>query len=416
MKKIGRHVMGMLMAFLFVFTVVGCTQVDATKNEKTDLTKGNQTEEQEVIARGSRVKKLDSSSNFQVHFLDVGQADCSLIVSGDHAMLIDAGNNDDEEFILQYLKDQGITKLDYVIGTHPHEDHIGSLDSVIKNFDVGTVMLPEKVHTTKTFKDVISAVEEKNLELIAPAVGDVYPLGESSFTIVAPVRDYGDELNNWSIGLKLESGKGHSFLFCGDAEIEAEYDMLETGIDLSADVLKVSHHGSNTSSSEGFLDAVHPTYGVIMSQTGNSYGHPHKEPLQRLKDRGVELYRTDESGTITVSDTGEALIWETHPDKRSLNESTQSTHKSNGTSHHSKETDEFDQTQRMEGELAKEVESSSTNEEVDVKTDIMVHKTKSGKKYHKAGCSALEKSDEEISLEDAKSIGLTPCKICNPPQ
>ena len=175
-----------------------------------------------------------ADDGMKVHFLNVGQADSTLITCGDHAMLIDAGKNDDKEPILNYIQNKaGLTHLDYMIGTHPHEDHIGSMDSVIEAVSVDTVMLPNVTANTRTFQDVLTAIDEKGLSITVPEVGETYSLGDASFTILGPVSDYGDNLNDWSIALKITYGNT-SFIFTGDAEADAEADMLGTGLDLSA--------------------------------------------------------------------------------------------------------------------------------------------------------------------------------------
>ena len=243
----------------------------------------------------------------EVHFLDVGQADCILISCGGHYMLVDAGNNQDGEMIVSYLKEQGITELDYVIATHPHADHIGGLDTVIENFGIKTLFMPQKVHTTATFEDVIAAIENHDLSITAPKPGDTYPLGSSSFTILSPVKeDYGEELNNWSVGIKLVHGS-NSIVMCGDAEEEAEEDICLSGLDISADVLKLGHHGSRTSTGELFLKTVDPKYAIISCGRGNDYGHPHKETLEKLSEEGIFVFRTDEQGTIILKSDGKSL-------------------------------------------------------------------------------------------------------------
>lgn len=240
----------------------------------------------------------------EVHFLDVGQADCILIKSEDEYMLVDAGNNADEQFILDYLKAQGVKKLKYVIGTHPHEDHIGSLDSVINSFEVENVLLPDIEHTTKTFEDVLTSIADKNLEITVPEVNETYDLGSSIFVILAPVNyDYGSELNNYSIGIKLINGN-NSFAMFGDAEADAEQDILQSGIDIAADVYKVSHHGSSTSTTDEFLNNISPIYAVISCGKDNDYGHPHEETLEKLLDKDIKIYRTDTDGTVVFYSDG----------------------------------------------------------------------------------------------------------------
>ena len=238
-----------------------------------------------------------------VHFIDVGQGDSILAESDGHFLLIDAGENDQGDTVISYLEEAGVEALDYVIGTHPHSDHIGGLDDVIRAFDVETVILPPVEHTTKTFEDVLDAIEEKDLSITLPVPGDSYGLGGAAFTILAPQKDYGDDLNNWSVGLRLACGDG-AFVACGDAEAQAEEDMAASGLALSADVLKIGHHGSNTSSSEEFLRAVGPEIAVIECGEGNDYGHPHLEVLERLEAVSAAVYRTDLDGSVVVTADG----------------------------------------------------------------------------------------------------------------
>ena len=223
-----------------------------------------------------------SEQGLTVHYIDVGQGDSILAGLDGHYMLIDAGENDQADTVVSYLRQACVTSLDYVIGTHPHSDHIGGLDKVIDEFSVGKVILPPVEHTTRTFEDVLNSVSNKGLKITKPVPGSTYTLGNASFTIVAPVKDYGNDLNNWSVGIRLTYGS-NSFLMCGDAESQAESDMLERGMPLKADVLKAGHHGSSTSTSSGFLKAVSPSYVVIQCGKDNSYGHPHKETMEKLK-------------------------------------------------------------------------------------------------------------------------------------
>ena len=230
-----------------------------------------------------------AADGMQVHFLNVGQADSTLITCGDHAMLIDAGNDDDDVPVLNYIQNkQGISHLDYVICTHPHEDHIGAMDAVINSVDVGEVLMPDVTTTTQTFDDLLTSIDGKGLSITVPEVGQSYTLGDASFTILAPVSDYGDDLNNWSIGLKLTYGDS-DFIFTGDAEANAESDILSTGIDLDAEVFQAGHHGSSTSNSDALLSAISPDYAVISCGEGNSYGHPNAETIERFQNYGIQI-------------------------------------------------------------------------------------------------------------------------------
>ena len=211
---------------------------------------------------------VDSSDKLSVHFIDVGQADCALLSTKGHYMVIDGGNNGDADTILSYLEGQGVEKLDAVVGTHPHEDHIGSLDAIINHFDVDAVYMPKIMHTSKTFEDVLDAVANKGLKIKSPSPGDTIDFNGLEIEVLGPQREYKD-FNNNSIVLKVNAGET-AFLFTGDAEETAEKDILQAGYDLQADVLKVGHHGSSTSSSQAFLQAVKPKYAVISVGVGNS--------------------------------------------------------------------------------------------------------------------------------------------------
>ena len=265
---------------------------------------------EDVSAAASDVFR--DGSTLEVHFLDVGQGDATLIRCGEAAMLIDAGNNSWGDDVRDYLEYQGVEDLDYVIGTHPDADHIGGLDVVMEAFDCGTVIMPDYEKETKTYEEVIDVMNQKGLELTLPQVGTVYELGEAAFTIVAPQGDYGDNANDYSVGILLEHGENR-FLFTGDAEEDSEADMLNSGIDLSADVFKAAHHGSRTANTEAFLERVDPGYVVISCGEGNSYGHPHAEVLNCLREMGIKVFRTDEEGTITATSDGSSITFNVPP-------------------------------------------------------------------------------------------------------
>lgn len=260
----------------------------------------NNTEEKEVKSR-----KVDGA--LFVEFIDVGQADSILIYNKEHYMLIDGGNNEDGMKLVNYFNSLGITKFDYVIGTHPHEDHIGGLDDIINNFEVGTFYMPNVITTTKTFEDVITALENKQIAFSTPNIGSTFNLGSASFKTLYVGEDE-EDLNDSSIILKMIYGSD-SFLFMSDASSKIEKILLEEDID--ADVLKVGHHGSQYSSSESFLKKVNPTIAVIQVGIGNSYGHPRKETLDKLNELNVKVYRTDLDGTIIAKSDGENITFST---------------------------------------------------------------------------------------------------------
>lgn len=419
-KKISNFLMAISILSLLLITGcgVGTEETISSVNDTTSTleittTSIMETTAQSVTSQSEIQTALNEikSSIMEVHFIDVGQADCILIESAGEYMLVDAGNNGDAKTIIDYLESERVSTLKYVVGTHPHEDHIGSLDTVINNFDVETVILPPKEHTSKTFEDVLDAIESNSLEITLPNVGDIYEIGDAAFTVLAPMddKDYGDELNNWSIGIKLINGNT-SFVMCGDAEEEAEEDIINSGIDISANVLKLNHHGSNTSSSEKFLNSVNPEYAVICCETGNSYGHPHKETIEKLIQYGIKTFRIDEQGTIVAISDGETVTWSTEPCNLKLSSQQLETTNSSTTQIIETTTQEVTTIETTTEEVTETTTSTVQN------VEVTVHITKTGEKYHSAGCQYLKKSDISISLSDAKSRGYTPCSKCHPPQ
>ena len=261
--------------------------------------------------------KTEVNGKLTVDFIDVGQGDAILVRAPQGlTMLIDAGDNSEEDRMVQYLQDKGIKRLDYVIGTHPHADHIGGLDKVIRSFEIGEIYMPKKSHTTKTFEDVLLAIKEKGYKIHTAKAGVSLDLGEGvGVQMVAPVEDSYEDLNDYSAVIRVSYGDT-SFLFTGDAEKIAEYDMIEGRYPLESTVLKVGHHGSITSTTEEFLEAVAPTYGVISSKKDNSYGHPHKEIIERLEQANVTYYNTQDDGTVIATTDGKTITWTTEGSSR----------------------------------------------------------------------------------------------------
>lgn len=253
----------------------------------------------------------ESEGKLEVHFLDVGQGDSTLIIQDQHAMLVDGGDNLHGWQVTGYLNYLEIDHLDYVIATHPDMDHIGGLDIVLQNISCDMVLMPEYEKDTYSYRGLMQVLEEKDLKPIQPEVGTVYELGTAEFTILAPLDKY-EEVNDNSIAFRLIHGNNR-FLFTGDAEREAEEDMIKAGRTLSSDVYKVAHHGSRGTNSELFLLSVRPKYAVISCGEGNDYGHPHSRVLNLLRLLRVKVFRTDEQGTIVAFSDGEKITFNTSP-------------------------------------------------------------------------------------------------------
>jgi|GEM_PF-6665187 len=247
------------------------------------------------------------ATDLQVIFFDVGQADCILLKTDGHTMLIDAGNMGQGNLILNYLAEYNVDKLDYVVATHPHADHIGSMAEVLRGFDtVGMMLMPDIIHNTRTFERMLDAIEEKDIPVTMANPGDLFTLGSAQIQVLAPSSTKYTNLNDYSVVVRVEFGET-VFLFTGDADSKNENEQLASGLPLKADVIKIGHHGSRTSSSQKYLNAVAPEYAVILCGQDNSYGHPHKESMQRLNAMNVDIYRTDLNGTIVFTTDGETI-------------------------------------------------------------------------------------------------------------
>lgn len=329
------------------------------------------------------VTPLPQDSSFAIHFIDVGQADAALVICEGKTMLIDGGNVDDSSLIYTYLQKRGITHLDYVVCTHAHEDHVGGLSGALSYATVGTAFSPVTDYDTKAFRNFATKVEERGKKLTVPEAGDSFSLGSAKVTVLGPVKEY-TETNDTSIVLRIVYGE-LSFLFTGDMESTAEKDLIDSGADLKSTVLKVGHHGSETSSSYRFLKEVAPTYGVISVGTDNSYGHPHEEVLSRYRDADVKLYRTDLQGDILcTSNDGKTLTF--------------TTAKNNGIVTNPTEGDKSDS-------------DTSAGEQYAYIGNV------NSKKYHATDCSSLPNEENRIyfiTKEEAESAGYTPCGSCDP--
>ena len=254
------------------------------------------------------VSTLKTNSNLEVYYFDVGQADSILIRENDNNILIDAGNNEDGEKLVDYLKnDLNIEKFNMVVGTHPHEDHIGGLDNIIDSFDIDTILMPNATSTSKTFESVLDSIEKKDYKITVPKINEEFNYNNIKLKVLYTGTDEKD-LNNTSIVLKL-TYQNNKFLFMGDATSKVEKKLLNE--DIKSDVLKIGHHGSEYSTTNNFLDKVNPQYAIIEVGKNNTYNHPKEITLDKLNKKNIKIYRTDIDGTIKVTSDGNNLKFET---------------------------------------------------------------------------------------------------------
>lgn len=246
------------------------------------------------------------NSDLEVHFIDVGQGDSTLLISKGESILIDGGERHASSKVVSYIEKLGINKIDYVIATHPHSDHISGLIGVINKYEVKNIIRNEEEVDSKIYDSFVNAYESKNINTIIPKVGDSFKFGEANFEILGPTA-YNFDTNNNSLAVKVNHGK-NSFLFTGDAEKLEESTLMYTGEEIDAKILHIGHHGSRKASSEEFLKEVNPEYGIISVGKDNMYGHPHKEALNRLEKHNIKTYRTDISGDIIIISDGEDIL------------------------------------------------------------------------------------------------------------
>ena len=322
-----------------------------------------------------------SGSSFAVHFIDVGQADAALILCDGQSMLIDGGNADDSSLMYSYLSRLGITYLDYVIGTHAHEDHIGGIAGALNYASVGQVFCPVTSYTTRAFDNFVKAVQNRGRSITVPSVGDRFNLGSADCHILGV--NSAEDTNESSIVMKITYGNT-SFLFTGDAEREAENLILNSGFDIKADVLKVGHHGSASSTSYYWLRQIAPQYAVISVGQGNSYGHPTETVLSRLRDADVTTYRTDLQGDIICTSNGQTVTFQVNRNEN---------------------TDTF-------GGIGGNSTQQGGIQSYVLNTNSM--------KFHYASCSSAQKisrknrKDYTGSRDDLINQGYSPCGYCHP--
>lgn len=321
-----------------------------------------------------------SPVQLRVHFLDVGQGDSAFLqLPNGKTLLIDAGNPGDGPFIADYIRSLGISHIDYIVATHPHADHIGGMAEIIYKFDIGEIYMPKISHTSKTYETLLHTIRDNGLKIHNGTAGSLlFNHDECRAEILSPDSSVlSADLNDASIVCKISYGKT-SFLFTGDIS-----SAIETRLSNPAcAVLKVAHHGSDTSSSAAFLKKASPEYAVISVGKNNSYGHPASDTLERLDQAGAEILTTSEWGTIIFESDGVTV--------------------------------DFSATRKTAASYISNPAPSSHSPAAEAPPESMVYITKTGKKYHRSSCSYLKSSKIPIDLSSAKKEGYTPCSRCNP--
>lgn len=335
----------------------------------------------------------------EVHFLDVGQGSSTLITCDGHAMLIDAGDDSKGTAIQNYLKKQKVERLDYLVLTHPDSDHVGGAPVIITKFKINKVFVSDFEKDNKTYQKLIQSLDNKRLKHVTPDVGAQYTLGSATVTFLAPNGEY-DNPNDSSVALLVQNGDNR-FLFTGDAGEEAEQDILENGLDISADVYLAGHHGSRTSTSGDFFEEVNPSCAVISCGEGNSYGHPHAQTLNTFRANGVKVYRTDEEGTIIATSDGKEITFNVPPSETwKAGEPVGSAASSSSP--------------KQEPSPATETVQEPQAQDTQGLTYVLNVKSK---KFHRPTCQTLPTANRQDSAESRDAIisqGYEPCKNCNP--
>lgn len=390
--------------------MTGCTSGTTSGNNDTiETTAGivsesvsgtgtSTTDAQETVNSTENIESntvtVPEDSTFEIHFIDVGQADCALILCDGEAMMIDGGNSADSSLVYAYLQKQGIDHLEVMVATHSDEDHCGGLSGALNYATVDVAYCSVTDHSTKAFTNFVTYLAKQDKSISVPSAGDVFTLGSAICTILGPINQV-DDPNDMSIVIRIEYGDT-SFLFTGDAEYDEEMDILDAGYDISCDVLKVGHHGSSSSTGYQWLKAASPTYAVISVGTDNSYGHPTETVLSRLRDADVTTYRTDLQGTIICTSDGQTVSFAV--------EKNQNADTLAGAGDGGNHTEESPQT----------TEDSSSVSEVTYIVNM------NSKKFHEPACGSVKQMAESNKLEvicsreELIADGYSPCGNCDP--
>lgn len=384
-----KRYISIVLSLIMLLSFTGCQPSNVDISQENLSTVQQDTKEPEHSIEGdvkpgcvsdSNPTTLPEGSRFEVHYIDVGQADSALIFCDDKVMLLDGGNASDSSLIYTYLKNRNVSQIDYLICSHPHEDHIGGLPAALSNFGVKSVYAPSITADSSVYNKFIQKVSQKGLTIQEPACGSGFKFGSSDVVFYGPVYAT-NEPNNSSVVLKITYGKT-SFLFTGDAEREEEQDILSKGYNLSATVLKVGHHGSGNSTSYPFLREIMPKYAVISVGKNNSYNHPSEDALSRLRDADVQVFRTDMQGDIIAVSDGETVSFTT---QKNFNAEANPT------------------------VIPKEPEQESSS--------ISYIGNRNSKKFHLPSCRSLPAEHNRVyfnSRTEAVNSNYSPCGNCHP--
>ena len=409
MKKIGsimqsirqtiqkpHKIISLMLLLTLLCSITACSSTESETSSTQPDTAGQEAavEEQEDIAE-------EPQYDMTVHFLDVGQGLSILAQSDDQTLIYDGGDSDKSSFVVAYLKEQGVTDIDYLISSHYDSDHVNGLIGCLNAFDVESVICSDYVHDSDTYQSFISTAQSKGLELQHPAVGTAFTFGTGSFEILAPAQIDQNDSNNNSVAIKLTNGD-NSFIFTGDAESSSESAMCASGINLDCDVLVPGHHGSATATSWEFLESAVPEYAVISCGVDNQYGHPDKDTMDKLQSMDIQVFRTDKQGTIVASSDGSSITWNVEP----CNDYSPG----DPNDKPAKPASYIDFS--LDSSFDPSSEASSSGQE----TSNVVYWTPGGKSYHNSQeCSTLSRSKTILSgsLNDALNAGKDdPCNVC----
>ena len=354
-----------------------------------------------LVLPGSAVTaKADGQGNMAVHFIDVGQGLAILVQSGGENLLYDGGNRSPADEVVQYLKNQQVETINYMISSHYDEDHLGGLVKCLDNFEVGHVLGSDYVHTSDLFNTFMNTATAHAIIVEYPSVGDTYEFGTGSFTVMAP-DGISQNSNDNSVVIRLVNGN-NSFMFMGDAEETSEQDMISTGMNLDCDVLSLGHHGSASSTSWDLLEAASPSWAVISCGLNNSYGHPAAETMGKLSDMDIPVFRTDDQGTVIALSDGNTISWNQEP----CNDYTSGSEKQS--------TDSSADQSEQDTNDAAATESYAAETDTSDTQGRMVWISATGSKYHSipdCGNMNPDKATQETESQ-ALSQGYEACKKC----